>query len=286
MYILPFRGEFGIKLLRHVPRVHALNHANKIVCCEEGEQALYPSAAAFMMVGRNVDSRRRDDPYHDYPFVKDFVISSILPRFKPGDSLVWPGFESAATGYFRPKPFVNSPETGDMEVVICPRRRDYGSSKNWPFWPDLVTKLSQNGVAKVAAVGAPDSSDGRLETMIPCAWKSPRPLDSTISWMLRSKLIIATDNGLAHLAVWCGKPLLLISHANGVVAPGLVVDETGYGNNHYGPIALSDYQSENHLASPVILHRSSWDDPNGIARKAALFLSGDEESIKEGRLSM
>ena len=36
-------------------------------------------------------------------------------------------------------------------------------------------------------------------------------LDATVEAMLSAKVVVATDSGLAHLAILCGRPLILIS---------------------------------------------------------------------------
>jgi hypothetical protein len=273
LFVLPFRGEFGIKLLRHVCRVHAIKHPNKLVVCEEGDEALYPSARSIINCARNVDHSRRDQPSEDSVFVQHFAAEAICHLLVPGDSIVWPSF-SGPTEYFVPKPYVNVNCTVTPDVVICPRKRAYGSSKNWPYWWDLVKHLSQLGIRSVVAAGGQDNSDRNVEKLLPCSWTFPRTLDRTLDWMGRAKVVLATDSGLAHLSVWCGKHLVLISHGNGLVAPGPVADETGRVlRSQYWPINQAQYESENHLKSKIEVLSDSWHNPRSVASRIHSILT-------------
>jgi len=272
MFLLPFRGEFGIKLLRHICRVHAIEHSHKIIVCEKGDEGLYPTAREFLICAYNVDVEKRDQPIVDKDFIISFLNREISPRLNPGDSVVWPGFEGPRA-YFVPQPYLRVEHDIVPDVVICPRKRAYGSSKNWPHWKLLVEELLSVGIRNIVAAGAPDSSDRQLENVIPCSWTVTRNLDCTLAWMNSCKVVVSTDNGLAHLAVWCGKYLLLISHSDGIVAPGPVTDQNGnLIKPHYWKINLGQFQSENHLKSAIEVAPNSWDDPPSIAKRVTQLI--------------
>lgn len=55
--------------------------------------------------------------------------------------------------------------------------------------------------------------------------------------MRDAKIVIATDSGLAHLAVMCGCRVLLITHGEGIVADG--VDDVG---NQYWPSKIHNFE--------------------------------------------
>src|SRR6185295_15192661 len=73
--VLPFRGEFGLKVRYHIPAVYALNSV--IVCAESGEEALYPRAREFVEVARNNDDCRR----HSYAMDRDFL-NQLIPKLE------------------------------------------------------------------------------------------------------------------------------------------------------------------------------------------------------------
>jgi hypothetical protein len=198
MFVLPFRGEFGIKLLRHICRVHVIGHSHKVIVCEERDESLYPTATEFLICPPNADEEKRDQPIVDREFIVSFLNRDISPLLKPGDSVVWPGFEGPRT-YFVPQPYLRVEYDIVPDVVICPRKRAYGSSKNWPHWKLLVEELRSVGIRNIVAAGGSDNSDRQLENVIPCSWAVSRSLDCTLAWMNSCKVVVSTDNGLASI---------------------------------------------------------------------------------------
>lgn len=227
-----FRGELGLKVHAHVPWVHGLP-GPKVVEIEEGEEALYPSAAEYLVVPRGEDDERRGPPR---------IPDSPRERFLP-----WPHLLQGVAA----------------EVVICPRERAYGASKNWPHWAWLAAELVDRGV-DVFAAGAPDSS-----ARVPCstAWEHPRFLDASIEAIRSARLVVATDAGLAHLAVLCGAPLLLITHGR-LTAPGPVVDAQGrVMESSYGPVSMERYLEANHTGSPILICPTGWTQPGAVVAR-------------------
>ena len=261
---LPYRAEFGHIVMTHAPQVHAGQQGQLdkcVVCCEAGNEALYPGADMFWPVERRDDKDRRE-----------FLEAELLTRLETyigehlgsGHEYICPD-PKAERRYFVPKPVINYPV--DCDIVICPRRRDYGPDKNWPYWALLASRLAEAGYS-VGACGAPDSSDQAIGV----AWKSwefPRFLDATIAAMLRAKLVIATDNGLAHLAVLCGRPLAIICYRKDLVAPGS--DDKG---REYWPIHKNRYARANHQHSPINFMDYSWENVDKIVHEAGSMICG------------
>lgn len=243
-----FQGEFGLKVLHYVPQVHTIClHEPCIVECEEGTEALYPDAEEHRIAPRSMDHRARGG------------------QGRPPDLGV------PATR-FQPEPFVE--QVGGLDpstVVICPRWMKYGESKNWDGWPELQRHLEAAGVFTFAA-GAPDSSHPGVAGR--AAWHFPRFLDATIEAMRQASLVIATDAGLAHLAMLCGAPLLLVTY-RGLVAPGPVIDSRGRkARDSYWPAGHGPnggpcrFESANHMRAPVV-KVDGWESPEKVAVKAA-----------------
>ena len=115
--VLPYRGEFGHKIMWHVPTIHALE-GEKIVCCEAGEEALYPSASQFVLVDRKPDRRRREHPHHDQDFISEFR-ALLQSRFSGQFRLP---SNHGPRRYFIPRPLATHGITAD--VVVCPRVRE------------------------------------------------------------------------------------------------------------------------------------------------------------------
>ena len=75
---------------------------------------------------------------------------------------------------------------------------------------------------------------------------------------------LAFRAGLAHLAVLCGAPLLLITH-NGLVAPGPVSGSEGQVlEPGYWTVRLEEYyQRANHTGSPINVS-NAWQSPETV----------------------
>lgn len=224
--IQAFRGEFGLKLRFWIPQVHTICLWDSCtVEIETGEEALYPAAVSTVVLPRPPDVTRHGSP-------PDLGVEET--RFVPEPTVRY-GLEP--------------------EVVACPRWRSYGSQKNWACWPELVEGLVAAGV-DVAAAGAPDSSHP-----VPCpiAWEHPRFLDASIEMMRAARLVVATDAGLAHLAVLCGVDLLIVTY-RGKVAPGPVVASSGkVAQEQYWPVRLDEYYLQANHAGARIETVDGWE---------------------------
>ena len=256
---LPYRGEFGWIIMSHAPQVKAC-HDEKAVCCEPGNEALYPGVRDYWYVDRIADERRRYSLHHDADFVGE-TEKRVREFYGAEHEYVVPD-HTAKREYFLPEPHEKVGVTCD--VVVCPRRRLYGPDKNWEHWAALVERLQYDGY-RVFAAGAPDSSYD-----VPCstAWQYRRHLDASIEAIRSARLVVATDNGVAHLAVLCGTPLALISYRNGRVAPG----EAEPGMPYWG-VKMDRYERENHRKVPITLMHNTWDDLDLVVQQVE-FLAG------------
>lgn len=272
--ILPCRGEFGLKICYHVPAVRAFVDANPdtVVMHEEGEESLYPYPNVCR-VTRQHDSLRAglrertpEDIRSRIDWLKDHLGGPVI-EVEIDHSDEWP------KKYFVPDPKHDRVEPS-ASVVLCPRGRAYGRGKNWPHWTALAGELRELGVT-VAAAGAPDSSL-EMPGWVPRAWDYQRFLDASIRMMLDADLVIATDAGLAHLAIMCGRPLLMITHGEGLVAPGPVIDSTGkVAHEKYWPVKIERYYRANHCDAPITIHHHGWSGDNparDIAHRASWLL--------------
>ena len=252
--ILPYRSEFGFNCMVHAPQANAVR-GPKVICLEPGMEALYPGAVRYWQVYHRHDVERR-------VFLEEQLLAeteAILRKEYPDAEFIRPDHK-ATRRYFVPRPTVR--KGIECDVVVCPRARDYGSSKNLQAWPAIIDALKNQHGLRVFAGGAPDSSDTSIEC--DAAWKYTRHLDATIEAMASAKLVVATDNGLAHLAMMVGTPLLLISYKDGIVAPG--ADDMG---KPYWPIKIERFYEANHCRVNIEILKDSWDKPAMVALRAA-----------------
>ena len=256
---LPYRGEFGFVIMMHSPQVYAElsgYDGNSVVFCELGNEALYPGASEY-----------REVPYLHTDMRREAVDLKLVQQIR--NNFMWSGTElvkkaifippdpRAEKKYFIPKPHVPVGDIIGCDVVVCPRKRGYGPDKNWRHWQPLVNELQSLGL-QVFAAGAPDSSFD-VKTNSGRAWDYSRFLDASIAAMLSSKFVISTDNGLAHLAVVCGRPLAMISCRNGLVAEG--TDDKG---RPYWPIQIKRFTKENHTGSPIEILLDTWGSAKAV----------------------
>lgn len=263
----PFRAEFGIIIRYHVPQVAALP-TPKVVMIEPGMEALYPDAE-HVVVDRKADSPRRDRYRKDHVFVAQ--CEETLRRDYPGAQVVKPERDSGMPERrFVPTPFVAQ---GVMEpdVVICPRYRQVARERNWLGWTPLAERLF-NLDLRMFAAGARETSDLTVEAWAKdAAWHYTRPLDAAIEAMRRAKLVIATDAGLAHLAVLCGRPLLIVAHGGGFPAPGLPTDEHGrvVRRKGYWKVRIEEYyEAANYLNAPILMAGHGWENVDDVVQMA------------------
>lgn len=250
---LPFRGEFGFVIMYHAPQVHAAIRPGDLVCCERGNEALYPGAERYVLVDRPVDAERRNGQEPE-------LTARLRKRYGGEYEVVAPDVK-APRKYFVPQPHHRFGIKAD--IVVCPRKREYGPDKNWLHWQELTNRIVEDGMTPFAA-GAPDSS---FPVSCECSWDYDRFLDATIEAMLSAKIVIATDAGLAHLAVLCGRPLLMISHGPGLVAFGK--DDRG---KPYWPIHMDRFRAENHLNAPIRVVQNAWFSAEKVYFAATEFL--------------
>ena len=220
-----FRGEFGLRVRYHVPQVHdLLQRKPQPVQIERGLEALYPLATEYVYVDSPSDNDRHGSP----------------PKVSDNEAR------------FVPQPFVTQNVTA--RVCIAPRGRDYGAAKNWHHW-HLLTDLP--GVFAVGSAAASQRVD------CPAAWDfNRRELDASIEAINSCDLVVASDSGIAHLAMLCGKPLLLLTD-HGRVAPGPVINSQGQRvADKYWHIRMDEYyHAANWQNAPIYLAPYAWSEP-------------------------
>ena len=202
---LPFRGEFGHRVMWHSRQVYTGQEARKIACIEAGTEALYPGCE-YEHVPSPPDVKRDHLLKTDKEFRQK--IQQQMAQKYPGATFVEPDRHAELT-HFEPAPHI--PQTDlSPDLVVCPRWREHGRDRNWAHWRRLTESLVKHKFLVVAA-GNRDCS-----MAVPCkrAWEFDRPLDATIEVMRRAPLVVATDSGLAHLAVMLGRPTLIITFRN------------------------------------------------------------------------
>lgn len=220
---LPFLGEFGGELLKVVPQING-DPNPKIVYCEKGKGALYPSATKLIEIERVPEVTRGTSLSRNTDKIFEEIRANTLPlsRWQPVQ------FVDPLRIDFPAKWFV--PEAAgnydfDCDVVIFPRKKSYRAVLNWDGWEDLVSALQSEGLS-VFAVGHRDSS---VKLPCPGIWDFDEgtDLDVTIHAIKHSRVRIGGLTALHVLSMMCGKsPIVLTTedvriHPNASIKPNL-----------------------------------------------------------------
>lgn len=257
--VLPYRGEFGHRLMWHYASVHGLE-GSKLVFGEKGEHPFFPSAVKFIEVPIMEDRLRRQHMRHDREFMQECADSA--KRLFPEAEVIWP--KPREKKFFIPEPGIKQDICCD--VVLPPRKRVYGNARNWDQWALLIEGLRDLGL-RVFLVGAPESSYTNLG--VPAAWDYEDFTSATIEALRSSSLCVCTDTGVGYLALWCAVPVLMITYRNGATAPGF--------NKH---VSVKRFQAVNHTDAAFELVHGSWEDPARMINRVKEFIGEIECGLR------
>lgn len=240
--ILPYRGEFGHKIMWHVPTVNAIED-EKIVCCEYNEQCLYPGAKEYIVVENAEDRHKHEHIRYDIEFINK--MEEKLKSQYPDADFYKP--HRGRMKHFLPQPCkLNGIK---CDIVICPRLRKTGTLKNWNHFEKLVDILKNELKFNLFAVGAPDSS---VHLDLPASWDYENYVDASVEAFLNCKTTISTDTGTAFLSLLCGKSINLISCDDGKTAPG------------YPGIRMDRFDTANWMNVRINIIHNSWNDAESV----------------------
>lgn len=205
---LPFCGEFGWMIMKHIHQVHAHKGERKIVYCERGQECLFPSAVEFRYdwahpvpvkhrIGSGGLSRREAegmrqlerDIRNRHPDCE--IVKTIQSKVQSAK------FELAVDAYL-PK----------VDVVIAPRYREFEPKQNFNHWPSVIDSLTAAGL-KVGLAGTKEQSiQGLSSTSV--AWDHPDgPTAGSVDLLKHCRLYVGTDSGVSHLAAFMDVPMMV-----------------------------------------------------------------------------
>jgi len=197
--VIPERYRLGDTISFKARRVASLVCDRLTVCCPVAWRFLYPTATDFVDVSEVLDGwgerqiiRELKEQFPNAEFLK---VNWSIPAKHDLDVL--PKIE----------------HEGFCDVLIAPRGKAASSPhRNWDGWTSLVTRLTEANF-KVLAAGREDMSSD-------CGLSLISSLDKIAAAMLKSRFVLSTDSGLAHLAILLKIPLTLLWGDELGVIPG------------------------------------------------------------------
>jgi hypothetical protein len=268
--VAPFRAELGIMIRYHVPAVRALPRP-LLVCHEPGREALYPECKRVLVPTRHDDIRY----WSDEQFIDEWAAKL---KQECDDVRIIQRDADNPEQRFVPVPYAwqiwrRWRGRGGIDFTICPRRRKWGHNKNWNGWFTVARELKRAG-RTVFAAGAKETSYLGVQHD-DASWAYGRSLDAAIEAMRQTRLVIATDAGLAHLAILVGVPLLLIGSNGGLIAPGPATDDKGrVVAPKFWPVRLEEYyQKANHKNVKIVFMPDGWENPRAVVKCALELIS-------------
>lgn len=207
----PFAGEFGWELMNWQAflRWLAPKYQKVIVCCREGNQALYRDFAQEF-VTHNLQGVAECNQIRQIRNPEEW--RRVLDKIPPGaDHLLPVGWQPQKRKIFIP--LGGRREDLQVDVVIHARGRQFGSFRNWEKdkWDLLVEKLNSRGL-RLACVGL-SSATLALEG-VDLDFRD-RPLEDTLNLMASASLVVGPSSGPMHLASLCQTPHLVWTDAKG-----------------------------------------------------------------------
>jgi hypothetical protein len=208
---LPHYGEFGFLIMNHLRAVHKDEADVKIVCCERGNECLFPSASGFFYDYPVLQDEHRGGDTSDWKW-KDCEeankrLHQVLPQFYPDYEIVQLKYESpwnlTDSIKFFPKVAAELPR---VDVALGVRKRTFCPEKNWQHWEHLADLLQSVGLT-VGLVGTKETSnDIRADAR---SWDhSGGATAGTVDLLSHCRLYVGTDTGTSHLAALMDVPQL------------------------------------------------------------------------------
>ena len=237
---LPFMGEWGSKISKHVPGIYGIPRP-LIIAHEAGEEAIYPDATERYIYERPKAIERKAGgniyqvktkglplegriPYHDQ--VKIYFEPNVWEdHLKTGKPPQWQRKYIAANApsnmphkYFIPQS-IGTYEC-DFDIVLFARCQQYAAARNFPFWIEVEQALAVEGI-KCLVVGQPDST---ASLNCPSIWdlvdNTSQILDASIWAISQAKMRIGSPTGTTLLTLLCGQNVVILMSETGHEAQG------------------------------------------------------------------
>lgn len=197
--MIPERWRLGDTISFKIRRVANIECDRLTVCCPVSWRFLYPTATDFFDVSEDLDG-----------WGERSVICELKCRFPSAEFLKMNWSHPAKDDFTVQVP---EKEVPSSDVIVVPRRKP-GSSphRDWESWKDLTDELRFRNLTVLAA--------GRKDMSFDCGVQSIENIEEIAAAMLKTRFVVSTDSGLAHLAILLRVPLILLWGTPVGVIPG------------------------------------------------------------------
>ena len=271
---LPWRGEFGQMLMHYVRWVNQQLtgcDSEKVVCCRRGDEALFPLADEYYYGWDQVPDKEKKTSLLKSKDNIDYLEGlkgELVEAYGEDVDFILPPKRTNVDPECSFKP---SPKTvmdcPNIDVLVCPRYREHGKHRNYQHWEEVVHKLQDQGLTVALAGMRQTSVDVHSVPEYLKSWNYDS-LDSVLHMMNASKLVLATDAGLAHLAVLNGSSLRVIYDKQGVEAGK---PEWPWALPHMKKYATAECQ-------PIL---NGWNNPSVVVEAVNSFLGAETAIVKK-----
>lgn len=213
--LLPWSGEFGWYIMIHVRRFHALK-GYKIAVCDYGEECLYPTAdEIYHFTDTTPDEVKRYGRPIPSILLRD-IKRQIVSKHKDIE-FIHAAFERKLSKYKKIsfKPDSLKKRGIKTDILIAPRfRHGRYESMNYQWWPDIANDLLNDGYI-TALIGKEETSYPIYDNRLLKSWEIEDNVDCIVDLINNTGVVITSNSGIAHLAILCQAPLVMIGHEGG-----------------------------------------------------------------------
>jgi ADP-heptose:LPS heptosyltransferase len=213
---LPHWGEFGWLVMTHIRYVHGHQADEKVVCCQKGEECLFPSANLHYFV---------ENPFPDYQRHVNGAIQPLRPAetqfkqnlmktlsktFRQHQFDQFPSYQTAVS-YAKLVKFMPTVKRklNPVDVVLGARLRG-NNSRNFAHWEWLASELIRRGLS-VGVAGDSATSAPMTLTCIERAWDHPDgPTFGSVNLLADCRVYCGVDSGMSHLAALMDTPMIVL----------------------------------------------------------------------------
>jgi hypothetical protein len=266
----PFLGEFGHKIMHHARLVHFAEAEYKGVCCQPGEEVLYPSANEFFYRWQPLPDGERQgtDRYlRQWPEIEAKYADHLLIQ-SGGLSMLE---EKTPIEPTKRIPF-NFQRSADprltVDVCIGTRKRELNARQNWSHCQLIADACKARGLT-FATIAHPEVGyhlDG--ETCMSGEFES---MDAAIQLLQSAKFYFSQDSGCAHLASTVGIDMAVLKVPHKIWA-----EELARANGTPVPVYGRDFIDRmievNFDRQTIKIEPEKWFEPNEVLSAITPFL--------------